>query len=376
MRYAKDTDEGPHGQSGIKNDACPASPCLRIMCTTLSPYSLNTYNWTVFRAAVVWLLLSLIWGSTWLFIKVGLADLPPFTFAGLRFSIAILPLALLAAARRPAFPTTVGDWAFMVLTGVMTFSVTYGLVFWGEQHISSGLAALLFATFPLFGLVIAHAHLPTERMNPWRVSGVLLGIGGIAIVFSQELGATGPLALWGSAAVVLAAFTAAYADVWIKMRAGHFDPVVLTLVQMVAGTIPLLVVGLTIEGNPLEHNWTPLAVISLTYLAVMGSAVAFVLLYWLIKHMDVTKTMLITLVTPLIAVVLGMAILGEDLTWRTAAGGGAILAGLSLTLLPRPPRVTRPIRHAAHLAQPKRAATVRDDDSPRPHPPHFGGTPG
>lgn len=292
----------------------------------------------MYRPAIVWLLLSLIWGSTWLFIKVGLADLPPFTFAGIRFAVAIVPLAALVAVRRPPVPLPLRDWAFMAGTGVMTFAITYGLVFWGEQYISSGLAALLFGTFPLFGLVIAHAYLPAERMTRRKVLGVLLGIGGVAIVLSNQLTAKSALALWGSAAVVVAALTSAFADVWIKQRARRFDPVLLTLVQMVAGAMPLLAIGIAIEGNPMTLSWTPIAVIALLYLAIIGSAVAFVLLYWLIQHMDVTKTMLITLVTPLVAVLLGMVVLSESLGWRTATGGAAILGGLALTLRGRPPR--------------------------------------
>ena len=157
----------------------------------------------MFRAAFVWLLLSLVWGSTWLFIKLGLTDLPPLSFAGIRFAVAIVPLAVLVAVRRPRAPRRAGDWGFMAVTGFMTFSITYGLVFWGEQYISSGLAALLFATFPLFGLVIAHAYVPAEPITPRKVLGVILGIGGVGIVLSNQLTAIGVTALWGSAAVVL-----------------------------------------------------------------------------------------------------------------------------------------------------------------------------
>lgn len=284
------------------------------------------------RAAVIWLLLSVIWGSTWMFIKVGLNDLPPLSFAGIRFVIAAVPLLLFVLVRRPNLPIALRDWVFMALTGIGTFAITYGLVFWGEQYISSGLAALLFATFPLFGLLLAHAHLPNERMTTRKTSGIGLGIVGVAIVFSDQLAATGPLAFWGSLAIVVAALVAAYVDVLIKRQGGHLDPVVLTLVQMLSGAIPLLAIGIPLEGNPLHYQWTALALISLLYLAVVGSALAFVLLYWLIRHMDVTKTMLITLATPLIAVALGIAILGEALTWRVAIGGGAILTGLLLTL--------------------------------------------
>ena len=281
---------------------------------------------------MVWLILSLVWGSTWLFIKVGLADLPPFSFAGLRFLLAAVPLAVFAAIRRPPLPRNAGDWWLMAVTGVATFTVTYGLVFWAEQYISSGLAALLFATFPLFGLVIAHVQLPAERLTRRRVAGVVAGIGGVGIVFSNQLTGTSPLAVWGSAAVVVSALVAAYTDVVIKRRAGHLDPAVLTLVQMIAGAIPLLAIGIVLEGNPLAFRWTPIAWFCLMYLAVVGSALAFVMLYWLIRHMQVTHTMLITLVTPLVAVVLGVLVLDEALTWRTASGGLGILFGVGLTV--------------------------------------------
>ena len=108
------------------------------------------------KARIVWLILCGIWGSTWLFIKIGLADLPPFTFAGIRFLLASIILILLVAARRARWPRTGGEWWLIAISGALQFTLNYGLVFWGEQYISSGLAAVLQSTFPLFGLVIAH----------------------------------------------------------------------------------------------------------------------------------------------------------------------------------------------------------------------------
>ncbi len=284
------------------------------------------------KPALVWLILSLIWGSTWLFIKVGLEDLEPFTFAAFRFTVAILALLPVVIVRRVQLPRDATDWWLMIVSGLLTFAAAYGLVFWGEQYISSGLAALLFGTFPLFGLLIAHLCLPSERMTLTKVLGVLLGIGGIGLVFSNELAVTGISALWGSIAIVAAAACSAYADVLIKLRGGQLDSSLLTLVQMIAGLIPLTLIGTVLEGDPRDLRWTPLAVFSVLYLGVVGSAVAFVLFYWLIKHMEVTKTMLLTLVTPLVAVLLGVLLLDEPLTWRTTTGGTAILAGLGLTV--------------------------------------------
>jgi drug/metabolite transporter (DMT)-like permease len=311
---------------------------------------------------VVWALLSLIWGSTWLFIKVGLQDLPPFTFAALRFAVAIVALIPLLVIRRPHIPRRPADWRLMIWTGVLTFTVAYGLVFWGEQHISSGLAALLFSTFPLFGLMIAHVALPSERMTWSKVAGVVLGIGGIGLVFSNELTATGAIAMWGSAAIVAAALSAAYADVLIKLRGANLDPSLLTFVQMIAGFLPLAILGAVREGNPLDFTWTPLAVVSLLYLAVPGTALAFVLLYWLIKHMAVTRTMLITLVTPIIAVGFGIALLGEHLTWRTAVGGTAIVAGIGLTVWQETAALKE--RAAVMLGRRRRAVAAYRDDGP------------
>ncbi|MBA3767087.1 MAG: EamA family transporter [Acidobacteria bacterium] len=287
------------------------------------------------RARIVWLLLCAIWGSTWLFIKLGLRDLPPISFAGIRFVIASLILLAIVFIRRRPIPRAPGDWALIAATGVLAFAINYGLLFWGEQYISSGLAALLQTTIPAFGLLIAHLHLPQERLTLVKVCGVVLGIAGVGVIFSNQLSVEGPLALWGSAAIVTGAFCAAYSNVLIKARGGHLDPALMAAGQMICGLVPLLIVGILTEGNPLLFHWTPLAIFSLLYLVVVGSVVAFMLYYWLVRNMDVTKTMLIALVTPLIAVILGMIVLDERLSWRTVLGGACIMSGIGLIVLRR-----------------------------------------
>src|SRR5882724_4696310 len=147
------------------------------------------------KARVVWLILCGIWGSTWLFIKIGLTDLPPLTFDGIRFALASLILMLMVLARRAAWPRTRREWTLIAVVGVLQFSLNYGLVFWGEQYISSGLAAVLQSSFPAFGLVIAHFYLPQERLTMGRAIGVLLGICGIAVIFSDQLSVAGSMAL-------------------------------------------------------------------------------------------------------------------------------------------------------------------------------------
>jgi drug/metabolite transporter (DMT)-like permease len=290
------------------------------------------------KARVVWLILCCIWGSTWLFIKIGLADLPPITFAGIRFVLASIILTLMVLARRARWPRTRREWSLIAIVGVLQFALNYGLVFWGEQHISSGLAALLQSTFPAFGLVIAHFYLPQERMTRGRVVGVLLGVFGVAVIFSDQLSIAGRMALLGSVALVLSAFFGSYGNVLVKAYGAKIDPQAMAAGQMIFGFVPLLTIGLATEGNPIHFHWTTMAVISLLYLVVVGSVVAFALYYWLVRNMDVTNTMLIALVTPPVAVILGMIVLHEKLNWRLLAGGACIISGLALIVFRKRPR--------------------------------------
>jgi drug/metabolite transporter (DMT)-like permease len=221
----------------------------------------------------------------------------------------------------------------IAVVGWLQFTLNYGLVFWGEQRISSGLAAVLQSTFPAFGLVIAHFYLPNEPITLKRVVGVLLGFTGVAIVFSQQLSIAGKTALLGSVALVLSALCGSYGNVLVKAYGTQVDPFVLAAGQMVCGFPPLLAIAVATEGNPFRLHWTGVAILSLAYLVIVGSVLAFTLFYWLVRHMDVLNTMLISLVTPVVAVVLGMIVLHEELNWRLFAGAACIISGIGFIVL-------------------------------------------
>ena len=285
------------------------------------------------KARLVWLVLCGIWGSTWLFIKLGLADLPPFTFASIRFIIAVAIVFSIIRIRRLALPRARADWILLAVTGILSFGFNYGLVFWGEQYITSGLAALLQATTPAFGLVIAHYNLPGERLSWTKIGGVVLGVFGVAVVFSNQLAVAGRQALAGCIALMLSSVAVAYSNVLVKKHGKKLNPAIMTFGQMLFGLLLLLVASITFEGNPLRYHWTPMAVIALFYLAIVGSVIAFLLYYWLILNMDVTKSMLIALVTPVVAVILGMIVLNEEFGWRTLAGGAMIMLGIAFIVV-------------------------------------------
>src|SRR5262249_25519927 len=159
---------------------------------------------------VVWLVLCLIWGSTWFFIKLGLRDLPPFTFAGLRFLLASVILWSIVFARRRPLPKTGSDWLKLAWAGGISFALNYGLIFWGEQYINSGLAAVLQSMIPVFGLIFAHYYLPNERVTTRKLAGVAIGVAGVSLIFYDQVKIEGAAALEGSAALVLSSVCVAY----------------------------------------------------------------------------------------------------------------------------------------------------------------------
>jgi drug/metabolite transporter (DMT)-like permease len=294
---------------------------------------------------VVWLVLSLIWGSTWLFIKIGLHDLPPFTYAGLRFLIAAPVLWGVAWWRGGQLPRR-QDWPKLAFTGLLSFALNYGLIFWGQQRIGSGLAAVLQAMIPAFAMFFAHFLLPGEPITPRKLGGVALGLLGTGVIFYNQLTLAGAAALAGSVAIFLSTLTASFSSVLVKKDFQHLAPEVLAASQTSCGVIPLLAAGWLFEGNPFSLHWTWAAVSSLIYLALVGSALAFLLFYWLVQQMEVTKVMLISLVTPVLALLLGHLTLNEQITWRIGLGSLAIIAGVGLILVQRVPAQFPQKRHA------------------------------
>lgn len=287
------------------------------------------------KPLIVWLFLSLIWGSTWSFIKLGLQDLPPFTFAGLRFLIASAILwAVVIIWRRP-LPKNRLDWLKLAWVGCISISLNFGLIFWGEQRINSGLAAVLQATIPAFGLIFAHFHLPNERLTARKLLGASIGIAGVGLIFYDQMKIEGAAALQGSVALLISSVGAAYANVFIKGRLQHIDSSVIAAGQMIWGVFPLLGLAVVYEGNPFGYRLTAQSALALAYLALVGSVLGFLLYFWLVTKIAVTKSMLISLVIPVTALLIGKITLNERLSWRIAAGTASILAGVWLIVFHR-----------------------------------------
>jgi drug/metabolite transporter (DMT)-like permease len=279
--------------------------------------------------AFVFILLCLIWGSTWLFIKIGLDDAPPFLSAGLRFLIASLLLYPFMRMRGLKIPR---DWrilSVMVYTGLFAVSVAYGIVYWSEQYISAGLTAVLFSTFPFFVIILSHYMITDDRLSSAKILGSVIGFSGVALIFIDSLKIENQLAMIGAIAVVIGAVFTAISNVVIKKNSKSLNPIVLTVVQLACGAVSLLLVGLLLEDIG-DFKITVKSVGSLFYLAIMGSCIAFICYYWLISQVKVTKAVLLVFVIPIVAIFLDWLVLGQALNWRVFAGSGLVVGGVGI----------------------------------------------
>ena len=286
------------------------------------------------RVALVWVVTCLIWSTVWLFIKIGVRDVPPVSFAAMRLVIAILVMVPVTLASRTPLPKAPRDWRLIAGTGVILLGLNYALLNWGLQFVSSGLTAVLQAMTPAFALVFSHYLLHDEPMTVRKVAGLGMGIAGIGIIFWDQLTFGDQRAFAGAVSVTLGAVCVAFAYVMIRRGGRHLRPAVITSGQMVAAFVPLLIYASVVEGNPLALQWTRPALGSVVYLALAGSVLAAWLNYWLLSRVGAVNLLIMGLVEPVIAILLGAWILGESMSMRASLGGVVILASVWLAMAP------------------------------------------
>lgn len=283
---------------------------------------------------VAWLLLVIILGTSWLAMKSGLEAMPPLTFAWVRFGIGAIILGLALRIRGVPLPRDRGTWVVLATTGVLSISLSYGIGYWGCQHISSGLGSVLFSTQPLLGLLIAHVTIAGEPITRPKLVGILLGLGGLSLIFLEQLRLSSSLALWGAVAVLAAAVFTALAQVLVKLKGQSIDPLVVSFGQTACGALLLIPFGLALEGMPVMATWSGPALLSILYLTFVATAVGFFLFYWLLQRTPVTRVQLVYLVSTVLAVVLGVIVRGEQVGWRIGLGSAVVLVGVAISLRP------------------------------------------
>ena len=275
-------------------------------------------------------LLCFVWGSTWLVIKVGYGGLGPFNVAAVRFLVAGAMLAVVVPALGVAWPNNRGQWGLVVTVGVLMFAADYGLIYWGEQYLESGLTAILFATLPLITIGCAHLYLDAEPITWRKLTGTLLAFLGVVALFGDRL-RLDPTKALPMLAIIGSAFFAAVAAVASKRHGAGLHAAALNAPAMLVGGIALAAMSLAVGDGFLlpqdTQTWSAIA-----YLAVAGSVLAFLVYFSLLRTWSVTSLSFISVFTPAIALVLGFVFLDERPTQWTVLGAGLILAGVTLAL--------------------------------------------
>jgi drug/metabolite transporter (DMT)-like permease len=275
-------------------------------------------------------LLCIIWGSTWLVIKVGYGGLGPLNVAGVRFAIAAAVLAIIVPLVGARWPRGRAEWTLVLFVGVLLFLGDYGLIYWAEQYIDSGLTAILFGTFPLLTMAFAHVYVPGERLTRRKLSGGIAASLGVVALFGDRVHIDASN-VWPMAAIIAAAACAAAANVAMKRHGSRLHSAALNASTMSVGAVLLLAASwLSGEDVQLPHDATSWAAVS--YLSLVGSVVAFLIYFQLLKTWRATTVSFFGVFTPAIALLLGAAVLHERLTVWSLVGSVLILVGVSAAL--------------------------------------------
>jgi len=279
-------------------------------------------------------LVCLIWGSTWLVIKVGLRDVPPFTGAAVRFVVAGVCMAGLVGlfSRREGGGSP--PRGVVLAQGLFQFALNYGLVYVAETAIPSGLVAVLWSVFPLFVSLAGHFVLKNEILSPAQWFGMLLAFAGVALLFVTDLRAIDLRAVKLGALLLLAPLSVTVSTLLIKYRAAGASSLVLNRDSMLIGAVVLGGIAAVVERDQ-APRWTSLAVGSILYLALAGTVMTFGIYLWLLRFVPAYKMSLTAFVTPLIALIVGSALGGEGLSVFTLMGSACVVGGVALVLVAR-----------------------------------------
>lgn len=280
----------------------------------------------------LYVLISLIWGSTWLAIKVGLVGVPPFLGAGLRFALASATLFAIVRLRGLRIAVDRDGQVAVLSCGLLSFTVSYACVYWSEQYISSGLTAVLYCLMPLSTLLLSRFWARSETLSARKIGGILVATAGTFVLFRPSASVT-RMELAGMAVALLSVLGASVNLVTVKKRAKHLDVVVMNALGMAIGAVCLLLLSAVFERGA-AVTWTRANVSAIVYLALAGSVVTFLSYYSLIKVMEASRLSLITLIIPVVALFLGKVFLGESLPPGAWLGMGGIFAGVAVAIVP------------------------------------------
>lgn len=283
---------------------------------------LNGKNWAVL------LVTAGLFGSSFFFIKLTVSSIPPITLAAGRAALAALIVYGFMRLSGQRFPKPGIEWLPLVVLGVLTAVVPYVAIGWGQELIDSSLGGILFATIPVFSVLIAPLFLDEELFTAERFLGAAIGFSGVVLIVGpQALSGLGAQ-VFGAVVTLIAAFSYSTGGIYAR-RQRHLSPVVMASGQLVTASVVLIPLSLLVDA-PWMLAPTDTALVSLSIIAVFSTAVPVLLLFWLVRNAGATNASLLAFFMPFAAVILGVAVLGERLSWGAIIGFGLIILGAAV----------------------------------------------
>lgn len=275
---------------------------------------------------VVFILLGAIWSSSFMWIKIALREVGPTTLVAYRVVLGLLFGIAVIFIQRVQWPRSFKEWFPLLLVGITNIAAPFFLISWGEQSIDSAVASILDATVPLFTILIAHYLLHDDKITTPKVLGLLIGMAGVVVLMSKDIGAS-PGSLLGQIAVVVACVFYAGSAVYVRKTTVEVPGIVRSAVPLISATVTMWLATFLVEA-PVKVPQLGITWVSLLFLGVLGSGLAFVMLYYLIHEIGPTRTTMVTYLFPLGGVILGVVFLHEQLTWQLVTGAALIIASL------------------------------------------------
>ncbi len=298
--------------------------------------------------------LGLIWGSSFLLIKVGVGEMTPLQLITVRVGTGAVALAMTLYLTGGRFPRDRATLGRLILVGVFNVAVPFFLITWGEQSIDSGLATVLNSTVPLFSLVIAHFVLADERITGPKVLGLAAGFAGVIVLASRglngESGVTNSLV--GQVAVLVASISYAGTTVFVRRSLRQLPPMVISSGATVAAAILIAAVTLLTDGFPDFTRVSGAATLAVLMLGLVNTYVAYLLFYWIIDRWGATRATLVTYLMPPVGLALGVIVRDEVLDAALIGGAVLIVAGVALANWRRGQAMRRTVAPAPDAASP------------------------
>jgi drug/metabolite transporter (DMT)-like permease len=281
---------------------------------------LKTKHWIVF------ITLGLIWSSSFMWVEIVIRELGPITLVAFRVLFGLLFGIAMVIIQRVKLPRTFQEWAPLFVLGLTNLAIPFFLITWAQFYIDSGVASILDATVPLFTILAAHFILHDDKITTPKVLGLLLGFAGVIVLMIKDINA-GTSTLLGQLAVILACVFYAASSIIARKTTENTPPVLRSVGSLISATAVMWLAAFLLE-TPIKIPTLPITWVALAWLGILGSGLAFIMLYYLIHEIGPTRTTMVTYLFPLGGVTLGVIVLNEPLTWQIVLGALLIIFSL------------------------------------------------